>query len=104
MYISQSAFYDPRADWTHTPAAPPPDPLLRLTPAGPASFTVNDLDRLIRWLESAGFHQEPARSPSEYRRLARGRQLVVIYHSMTALVQGQRVDETRALLAQAGGL
>lgn len=92
------AAYDPGADWTAAPAAPPPDPNLRLLPRGTGvSFDVNDPELLSRWLQSAGWRALPGRSPSEYARMMRGRQLIVLY-ARSALIQGCCTAETLALL------
>jgi hypothetical protein len=98
------ATYAPELDWTAEPQTPAADPLLSLTSYGPSSFTASNLDRFAVWIESAGFQRQPGRSPSEYGRFVRGRQLIVAYFSRTLLVQGQNVDQTRALLGRLAGV
>lgn len=95
-----SATYDARADWTAESANPWTDPLLILIPRGPVSFTASDLDRFTRWIAQFGYRRDPGRSPSEYGRFVRHRQLIVAYaNTGTLLVQGAYVDATVRLLS-----
>lgn len=100
---SLGATYAPERDWTAEPASPLADPLLSLTQHGPSSFRTNDLDRFARWIGQFAFVRAPGRSPHEYGRFVRSRQLIVAYHSTTLLIQGQHVDATVRLLSTQAG-
>jgi hypothetical protein len=89
----------------HTPdrptTAPPPAQVQRRR--SPVSFAATDVELLAAWLRGQGWRAAPGRSPSEHSRMLRGRQLVVIYHSGSVLVQVGQVEQSLALLAELVG-
>lgn len=110
MYILRFPFVEVKQLWatierdkqvnsSYTPTLASP----HLARAGVASYHSGDPALLATWLESRGWQRADGRSTSEYARLWLGPQLVVLYHSGTALIQGLQPEATHALLSTQTG-